>query len=181
LTETSVAAFSAPMPAYWAVLRSAPGHDVLAYEGVVRAGFEIFTPKIRIRIGAKWRTDPLFGCYFFARVVDQWRALERTIGVLSVVKAAGVPARCPDEEIAKLIARSDRDGVIRLNSSLSPQAVVRRSFAPGTPVQITDGPFQGFDALHTGMQTRDREMLLIDLLGRKTTIGVAAGFVAPRL
>jgi hypothetical protein len=60
---------------YWTVLRSAPGHDVLAYEGVVRAGFEIFTPKIRTRIGAKWRTSPLFGWYFFARVVDQWRAL----------------------------------------------------------------------------------------------------------
>lgn len=80
---------------YWTVLRSAPGHDVLAYEGVVRAGFEIFTPKIRTRIGAKWRTSPLFGCYFFARVVDQWRALERTIGVLSVVKAAGLPANAP--------------------------------------------------------------------------------------
>ena len=70
------------MPAYWAVLRSAPGHDVLAYEGVVRAGYEIFTPKIRTRVGAKWKTNPLFGCYFFARVIDQWRVLERTIGVL---------------------------------------------------------------------------------------------------
>jgi hypothetical protein len=105
------------MPAYWAVLRSAPGHDVLAYEGVVRAGFEILAPKIRTRTGMRWRTSPLFGCYFFVRVIDQWRVLERTVGVLSVVKAAGVPARCPDEEIATLIARSDPDGVIRLSSA----------------------------------------------------------------
>ena len=123
---------------------------------------------------------PLFGCYFFARVVDQWRVLERTIGVLAVVKAAGVPARCPDEEIAKLIARSDPDGVIRLASCLTPQSVVRRAFAPGAKVAITGGPFRGFDAIHTGMTVRDREMVLIDLLGRKTTIAVAAGLVLPQ-
>jgi transcription antitermination factor NusG len=160
---------------YWAVLRSAPGHDILAYEGVCRAGFETFTPKIRTRVGGRWRTNPLFGCYFFARVVDQWRVLERTIGVLSVVKSAGVPARCPDEEIATLIARSDPDGVIRLSSRLTPQALVRRTFEPCAEVAITDGPFRGFAALHTGMSTRDREMVPIDLLGRKTTVGVPAG------
>lgn len=165
---------------YWAVLRSAPRHDVLAYEGVARAGFEIFTPRIRTRTGARWRTDPLFGCYFFTRVVDHWRVLERTIGVLSVVKAAGVPAKCPDEEIATLMARSDPDGVIRLSSVLTPQAVVRHSFVSGAKVTVTDGPFRGFTALHTGMSTRDREMLLIDLLGRKTTVGVPAAFVAPQ-
>jgi transcription antitermination factor NusG len=175
----SVPRFWSPMP-YWAVLRSAPGHNVLAYEGVVRAGFEILTPKIRTRVGARWRTSPLFGCYFFARVIDQWRILERTVGVLSVVKAAGVPARCPDEEIATLIARSDPDGVIRLSSVLTPQSVVRRSFESGAKVEIVDGPFRGFSGLHTGMSTRDREMVLIDLLGRKTTVGVPAGFVHPR-
>jgi transcription antitermination factor NusG len=166
---------------FWAVLRSAPGHDTLAYEGVCRAGFEILTPKIRTRVGGRWRTTPLFGCYFFARVVDQWRVLERTVGVLSVVKSAGVPAKCPDEEIATLIARSDPDGVIRLSSALTPQAVVRRAFEPGAQVSITEGPFRGFAALHTGMSTRDREMVLIDLLGRKTTVGVPTGFVHPRL
>ena len=75
----------------------------MAYEGVYRAGFEILTPKIRTLVNARWKTNPLFGCYFFARIVDQWRVLERTVGVLSVVKAAGLPARCPDEEIATLM------------------------------------------------------------------------------
>jgi transcription antitermination factor NusG len=90
-----------------------------------------------------------------------------------------VPARCPDEEIATLIVRSDPDGVIRLSSCLTPQAVIRRSFEPGAHVSITDGPFRGFEGLH-GMSTRDREMVLIELLGRKTTVGVPAGFVLPR-
>lgn len=167
------------MPAYWAVLRSAPGHDVLAYEGVCRAGYEIFTPKIRIRAGARWKTNPLFGCYFFVRVVDQWRALERTIGVLSVVKSAGLPARCPDEEIATLIARSDADGIIRLSSSLTSQSVVRRAFEPGAKVAIADGPLRGFSGLHTGMSTRDRELVLINILGASRPVEVSAGLLAP--
>jgi transcription antitermination factor NusG len=141
------------MSSYWAVLRSAPGHDILAYEGEVRAGYEIFTLKIRTRVGARWRTNPLFGCYFFVRVIDQWRALERTIGVLSVVKAAGMPAKCPDEEIATLIARSDRDGVIRLSSNLT-SAVVRRVYEPGAQVSIVDGPFRGFNGLHGNVDAR---------------------------
>jgi transcription antitermination factor NusG len=164
---------------YWTVLRSAPGHDVLAYEGVVRAGFEIFTPKIRTRAGMRWKTNPLFGCYFFVRVVDQWRALERTIGVLSVVKSAGLPARCPDEEIATLIARSDADGIIRLSSSLTAQSVVRRAFEPGAKVATADGPFRGFNGLHTGMSTRDRELVLINILGASRPVEIAAGLLAP--
>ena len=167
------------MPAYWAVLSSAPGHDILAYEGVYRAGFEILTPKIRTRVNARWKTNPLFGCYFFARIVDQWRVLERTVGVLSVVKAAGLPARCPDEEIATLMARSDADGIIRLNSRLTPQAVVRRAFEPGGQVSIVDGPFHGFGGLHTGMSTRNRELVLINVLGRQTSVAVPAGLVLP--
>jgi transcription antitermination factor NusG len=167
------------MPAYWAVLRSAPGHDILAYEGVVRAGYEIFTPKIRTRVGARWRTSPLFGCYFFARVIDQWRVLERTIGVLSVVKAAGMPAKCPDEEIATLIARSDADGIVRLSSGLTSQSVVRRAFAPGAKVEIADGPFRGFRGLHTGMSTHDRELVLINILGASRPVEIAAGLVVP--
>jgi transcriptional antiterminator RfaH len=163
------------MPAYWAVLRSAPGHDVLAYEGVVRAGYEIFTPKIRTRVGAKWKTNPLFGCYFFVRVIE----LERTIGVLSIVKSAGMPARCPDEEIATLIARSDADGIIRLSSSLTSQSVARRAYEPGAKVWVTDGPFRGFNGLHTGMSTRDREMVLINILGGPRPVEIAAGLLAP--
>jgi Transcription termination factor nusG len=129
------------MPAYWAVLSSAPGHDILAYEGIYPAGFEILTPKIRTRVNARWKTNPLFGCYFFARIVDQWRVLERTVGVLSVVKAAGLPARCPDEEIATLMARSDADGIIRLNSRLHRKPWFDAPSSPGLRCRSLTGRF----------------------------------------
>jgi hypothetical protein len=68
---------------YWAVARTAPHHERLAVESVGMAGFETFVPRIRVKVGSQWRTTPLFGCYFFVRVVDCWRILERPIGVLS--------------------------------------------------------------------------------------------------
>jgi transcription antitermination factor NusG len=102
--------------AYWAVARAVPNHDRLAAECVGLAGYETFVPKIRIRTGAQWRTTPLFVGYFFVRIVDQWRVLERTMGVFNVVKNGATPSRCPDAEIAKLIERADPDGVIRLGA-----------------------------------------------------------------
>jgi transcription antitermination factor NusG len=110
--------------------------------------------------------------------VHQWRILERTIGVLSVVKTAGLPAKCPDEEIATLIARSDADGIIRLSSSLTAQSVVRRAYEPGAKVWVIDGPFRGFNGLHTGMSTRDREMVLINILGATRPVEIPAGLIA---
>ena len=101
---------------YWAVIRAIPNHDRLAAECVCQAGFETFTPKLRTRLVSRWRTVPHFPGYLFVRVVDRSRILERTIGVLSVVKFGAAPARCPDEEIAKLIARADPDGIVRLSA-----------------------------------------------------------------
>jgi hypothetical protein len=60
---------------YWAVARTAPNHDRWAAECVAQAGFETFTPKIRTRSGAQWRTVPLFPRYFFVHVIDRWRVV----------------------------------------------------------------------------------------------------------
>ncbi len=163
---------------YWVAVRAAPHHDRLAAESVALAGFETFTPKIRMRIGAQWRTAPLFGCYFFARVVDQWRILERSMGVLSVVKFGTVPARCPDEEIAKLIERVGSDGVVRLPAR--PPQLVPRIIAPGAGVLIRDGPLAGFNGLYAGQTAGERELVLIDLLGRQTPVAIAAGLIVPQ-
>jgi transcriptional antiterminator RfaH len=148
---------------FWAVVRAVPHHDRLAAECVSQAGFETFVPKIRVQLESRWRTTPLFAGYFFARIIDQWRAIKRTMDVLCVVKVGAVSSRCPDEEIAKLIARSDPDGVIRLRAR--PVAAPRRVLAPGSRVAIVDGPFRGLEGVYAGMSTREREKILLHVLG----------------
>jgi hypothetical protein len=46
-------------------------------------------------------------------------------------------------------------------------------------VWVTDGPFRGFNGLHTGMSTRDRELVLINILGASRPVEIAAGLLAP--
>jgi transcriptional antiterminator RfaH len=165
---------------YWAAVRSAPSHERLAWESVGQAGFETFIPRIRVKVGARWRTTPLFGSYFFVRIIDRWRILERTIGVLNVVKFRAAPAKAPDVEIAKLIERSDADGIIRLAprpaASLSSPA---RLFTPGARVEIAAGPFRGFEGIYAGMTAHERELVLINILGAPRPVEVAAGSLAP--
>jgi transcriptional antiterminator RfaH len=162
---------------YWAVARTAPNRERLAVESVGQAGFETFVPRIRVKVGAQWRTQPLFGCYFFVRVVDRWRILERTIGVLNVVKFGASPARCPDEEIAALLSRADPDGVIRL--SARPSLPSRRILTPGAVVAIADGPFRGFEGIYSGQSAQEREIVLLNLLGAVRPVEIAAGLLAP--
>ena len=163
---------------HWVAVRAVLHHERLAYESVASAGFETFTPKVRARVGSVWRTTPMFGIYFFARIVDQWRAIERSLGVLDVVKVGAIPAKCPDQEIARLLERSDADGIVRLGPR-TPQPI-RRAFAPGAAVSVSSGPFAGFDGIHTGMSTREREIVLLDILGALRPVEIAAGAVAPR-
>jgi transcriptional antiterminator RfaH len=153
------------------------GRFALAVESVGQAGFETFVPRIRVKVGAQWRTTPLFGCYFFVRVVDRWRILERTMGVLNVVKFGASPARCPDEEIAALFARADPDGIVRL--AARPAGPSARLLAPGAPVEIADGPFRGLSAVYAGQSAQERELVLINLLGRQTPVKIATGLVVP--
>jgi transcriptional antiterminator RfaH len=166
------------MPPYWAVVRAAPHHDRLAAECVAQAGFETFTPKIRVKVESRWRTTPLFAGYFFTRIIDQWRVLERTMGVLTVVKVGATPSRCPDEEIARLIARSDPDGVIRL--SARPHLAQRQVIAPGATVAIVDGPFRGLEGIYAGMGARERELVLLNVLGAQRPVAIAAHLIAPQ-
>jgi transcriptional antiterminator RfaH len=160
---------------FWAVLRTLPHHDRLAAECVAQRGFEIFTPKVRTKLGA----TPLFPCYLFVRIVEQWRVLERTMGVLSLVKFGDQPARCPDEEIARLLARADRDGIVRLARAGS--ASGRPAFAPGARVTIVDGPLAGFDAIYAGMGSAQRALVLMNILGaQQRPVEIAAGLLAAR-
>jgi transcriptional antiterminator RfaH len=169
---------------FWAVVRVQPHHDRLAAECVAMAGFETFVPKIRVKVESRWRTTPLFPGYFFTRVIDRWRALERTMGVLTVVKFGAAPARVPDAEISSLIARADPDGIIRLPGrpplARRPPATITRGFAAGQPVKIVDGALRGFDAIYSGMSAQEREVILIDLLGSQRPVEIAAGLLAPQ-
>ena len=58
-------------------------------------GFEVFLPLVQ----TKRASTPLFSGYLFCRIVDRWRSINTTFGVLCLVRVGDCPARCPDREI----------------------------------------------------------------------------------
>jgi transcription antitermination factor NusG len=46
-------------------------------------------------------------------------------------------------------------------------------------VAIRDGPLAGFDAIDAGQTARERELVLVNLLGRQTPVTIAAALLAP--
>jgi transcription antitermination factor NusG len=157
--------------ARWIVVRYLRNHDQLAIASLTISNYETYLPRTRQRVALRFRTVPLFQGYLFVRLAigDPWRPIEKSLGVHSIVKAGGVPARVPDVEIGKLLARSDADGVVRL-----PAPRARRPQREGMRVLITEGALRGFEGLHTGLSSGERELILLNVLGAPRQVAIAA-------
>jgi transcriptional antiterminator RfaH len=159
---------------FWGVVRSLPKREIFAAERLrVDQGFEVFLPLVQTRRASQ----PLFNSYFFCRIVDRWRSINSTFGVLCLVRVGDCPARCPDHEIDSLKAMIDGHGYIRLPEA--PPPPVRRKIAIGAKVRIASGPFGGMQGLYAGQSTRERELVLLNVLGGQRPVSIAAGLVAP--
>jgi transcriptional antiterminator RfaH len=137
-------------------------------------GFEVFLPVVQ----TKRASAPLFAGYFFCRIVDRWRSINSTFGVLCLVRVGDCPARCPDCEIEALKAMIDGHGYIKLPEA--PPPPVRRKIAIGARVRIASGPFGGMSGLYAGMSTKDRERVLLHVLGGQREIRIASSLVVPQ-
>jgi transcriptional antiterminator RfaH len=162
------------MPAFWGVVRSLPRREVFAAERLrMDGGFEVFLPLVQ----TKRAYAPLFAGYFFCRIVDRWRSINSTLGVLCLVRTGDCPARCPDAEIDSLKSMLDGHGYIKLPDV--PAKPIRRPIAIGARVRIASGPFGGMSGLYAGMSTKDRERVLLHVLRGQREIRIASNLVVP--
>jgi transcription antitermination factor NusG len=161
------------MPAFWGVVRSLPKREVFAAQRLRDDhGFEVFLPLFQ----TKRASQPLFASYFFCRIIDHWLVIDRTIGVLCLVRVGDSPARCPDHEVENLKAMTDPHGFVRLPDR--PSKPARHVFVKGEAVRIVGGPFQGVTALHSGMSVAEKEILLIAMLGASRRMAISSHLVA---
>jgi transcriptional antiterminator RfaH len=163
------------MPAFWGVVRSLPKREAFAAERLrMDHGFEVFLPQVQ----TKRAFQPLFAGYLFCRIVEQWRSINYTLGVLCLVRVGDCPARCPDREIDSLKAMIDGHGYIKLPESRG--APVQRKIAIEAKVKVTAGPFGGMSGLYAGQSTRERELVLLNILGGQRPVAIARNLVAPQ-
>jgi transcriptional antiterminator RfaH len=145
---------------YWAVAQTLVRRESFAASRLLDDGFDAFAPKIH--------TGALFPGYIFIHIEERWRSIDRTVGVLKLVKFGEHPARCPDAEIAKLRAQLDDKGFVRLPP---PSKTTHRDIPIGARVRVAGG----FNAIYAGMTVRERQIVLMDILGRQRRVVLPPG------
>ena len=152
----------------WFVVHTHTHAEAKAAAHLERQGFAIYLPRYRKRRRHARRVEtviaPLFPRYMFVGVdmeAQRWRSIHSTLGVARLVCNGDEPAPVPDLVVEALRRREDEDGMVQL---------ARRSFEPGTRVQITDGAFASCLGLFEGMRDAERVTVLLDLLGRKVRV-----------
>jgi transcription antitermination factor NusG len=154
-----------PDASYWAVAKTQSQREAYAAENLAKSGFEIFLPRIETRRSVA----PLFVGYVFVLVINgHWLKIDRTFGVCSTIKFGDCPARVPDAEILAIRARADSSGLIRL-----PPPPPKRKWAKGEHVKVLVAG-ASFAGIHTGVSLRERERVLLQVLGAVRPIIVAS-------
>jgi transcriptional antiterminator RfaH len=139
---------------YWAVARTLIKRETFAAQHLEAGGFEPFAP--RTIHGA------LFPGYLFIHIGETWRAIERTIGVIGLVKFGEHPARCPDAEIDALKAQVGESGFVHLPA----RPTNGHQIPIGSKVRLAGG----FTAIYVGMTARERQKVLMDILGHQVPV-----------
>ncbi|MDE3080197.1 MAG: transcriptional activator RfaH [Paracoccaceae bacterium] len=155
-------------PWYAAQLR--PNGLNMALRGLARQGFELFLPKIRSNpkrvAGTVLPWVPLFPGYLFVRFDPErpaWRAINSTRGVTRLLGHAETgPRPVPAGLVEALQLRCNENGLLTTVEDL----------APGDRVRLLTGPFSDLVAEIEAIAPDRRIWLLLDLMGRKTRVGV---------
>ena len=154
--------------AYWAVAISQPNRERTALVHLERQGYRAYCPmarRQRVKKGRKVEVHvPLFPRYLFVEVdSDRWWSLRGTRGLASIIM---------DHQREQPM--QVRDSVIETVRKIEETIVEPASrFKAGQRVTLIDGPFTGLPAVWVGQSARDREFVLLELLGRSTRVEVA--------
>jgi transcriptional antiterminator RfaH len=162
-----------PAAAAWFCVRTLPKHEHIAAAQLRQdAEVEVFLPRIRFqrstRCGPAWVTEALFQNYLFAKfdLATALRHVQAARGVRHVVHFGGRWPTVPDTAIQELQLVMD-EGDLR---------VVADTLQPGDTVEIADGAMRGLQAVVSRvMPARQRAAVLLDFLGRQTTVEVDRG------
>ncbi len=159
----------------WIVAISKPARESYAAENLSRLDAEFYFPKIveRVMRGPRdhrqliERASPLFPRYIFVHIHDQWRFLLNVYGLSGIMMRGEEPQFAAQAVIDQIMARQDEEGIVQLPHR-APQPL-----SHGDKVKVTGGQFEGYHGIYQGMAAKDRQKVLLDVLGRKTPVLIA--------
>ena len=141
----------------WWVVQTESQREHIVRVLLMRARYETYLPRIKHRS----RISPLFPSYLFVRAVEQFYPVRWTEHVVRLLMLGDQPA-CLSDKIVDEIRKRQIGGFVKL----PPPTRLKR----GQRVRITRGSFEGQVAVYEGMSGKDRERVLLDLLGQKVSV-----------
>jgi len=158
------------MPYHWYALRSKSRKEDAVWRQLQSQGYEVFYPCLRVHpVNPRSRKIvPYFPGYLFVEVdleqsgisVFQW--MPHTVGLVSF---GGEPSIVPENLILAIQKRVDE-----INAA---GGEIFDGLKPGETVWISDGPFQGYEAIFDGrLPGSERVRVLLEFLGNRRKVSV---------
>lgn len=159
----------------WYAVHAQPHREARAQTQLLNQGFEVYVPKRlkTVRHARKLKTviAPFFPRYLFIALdLDrcQWRSVNSTFGVSTLVMAGERPQPVPAGVVEAMIASTDDDGLLAFEQSLK----------PGSSVRLLAGPFAEQLGTIERLDGSGRVRVLLDIMGAKIAVQLAREHVA---
>jgi transcription elongation factor/antiterminator RfaH len=160
----------------WHVVHTLPLCEWRAQVQLENQGFRTFLPKRykTIRHARKLSTvkAAFFPRYLFVGLDltrHQWRSVNGTFGVASLVMQGDQPHPVPHGIVETLIAATDAQGILQLSQQLR----------VGGPIRMAAGPFAGHLAILDRMDDSGRVRVLLGMLGRQVPVSTHCNNALP--
>lgn len=154
-----------------------PRQEVVAEENLLRQGFHVYLPRIRIRQRRRGQwidaVEVLFPRYIFIRLDPLRRStatVRSTRGVVGLVRFGGQPAVVPDAVMAALLQREDAASGLHQDN--------RPLFGGGEAIKLVDGPLSGMVGVFSQQGGDKRVIVLLELLGKAHKVSVGRDWIA---
>jgi len=151
----------------WWVVQTEANFEHVARLLLMRLGFVTYMPRIKY----KGRNGLLFPTYLFVGAREQFYPILWTNRVVRLLMAGDQPATVKGE-IVTHIRKREVGGFVKL-------PLPNRNLKPGQRVRVINGAFQGQIGLYEGMSGRDRERVLLELLGQIVPVELPANQIVP--
>lgn len=163
----------------WYLIHSKPKQEYRAYEHLENQGFDVYLPQLQLFKLKKGKQDkgiePLFPRYLFIQLHETssaWHKIHSTRGVSGLVRFSDMPAEVPENLIMHLKEQANPEGIIDKTGE------VKTIFKAGDLVTITDGSFNGLEAVIKEQDGDQRVNILITMLGKQQNINLPLSAVS---
>lgn len=157
----------------WYALQHKPAQGDRALAHLQNQDIACFYPKVQVeKIKAGKRTqklEPLFPGYLFINLEQTdpaWAKLRSTRGVLRIVSFANKPAAIAD-------------GVIQHIKDSLGSVVQHGGLKCGEAVQLSEGPFEGINAVFQAYDGEERAIVLINFMQKQQRVKVPVSAIRP--